>query len=180
MNLELFADEFLVHRKYLRARLHLRPIVSLESVFLHYSGGIVQLKYNEENNYLLLFTDELITDIGDFNKWSVTINYKDSNKKKHSFTFNDIVQNNNTQHNKLNILTKEVHHHLNSYLSKWDVLEIGSRHRDATKSYLDLKSLAKSYTGIDIVDGPNVDVVGDAHKISSYFKSNTFDFVYSQ
>ena len=35
------------------------------------------------------------------------------------------------------------------------------------------------YTGFDVMSGRNVDVVGDAHRLSSYFEANSFDFVIS-
>ena len=36
-----------------------------------------------------------------------------------------------------------------------------------------------TYTGIDIVAGENVDVVGDAHQLSEYFDEDCFDAVFS-
>lgn len=69
------------------------------------------------------------------------------------------------------------------YLSKlsnkkgFRVLEIGSREVTG-------KSLAKQffsdaeYTGFDYYAGPNVDVVGDAHKLDDYF-TEKFDLIYS-
>lgn len=58
------------------------------------------------------------------------------------------------------------------------VLEIGSRnvsnvlHRDKFPN-------AAEYVGFDILEGENVDVVGDAHTLSRYFEPNYFDIVYS-
>jgi hypothetical protein len=59
-----------------------------------------------------------------------------------------------------------------------NVLEIGSRARSGNiyKSFLPEGS---QYTGFDIKAGVNVDVVGDAHSLSSFFPRNSFDFVYS-
>jgi len=57
------------------------------------------------------------------------------------------------------------------------VLEIGSRnvtgfdHR-AGFSHAD-------YTGFDIHEGKNVDVIGDAHRLSKYFPEKKFDLVFS-
>jgi len=59
------------------------------------------------------------------------------------------------------------------------ILEIGSREVTGP-------SLAKNffqnaeYTGFDYYEGPNVDIVGDAHMLSSYFSQNEqFDLIYS-
>lgn len=59
-----------------------------------------------------------------------------------------------------------------------EMLEIGSRlvvSRALWKDYLP----DVNYTGFDYMDGPNVDVVGDAHRLSSYFPTPRFDFVLS-
>jgi SAM-dependent methyltransferase len=57
------------------------------------------------------------------------------------------------------------------------VLEVGSRARSGVIR----KGLfpGKQYTGIDILEGPNVDVVGDAHTLSEYFPPESFDAVFS-
>lgn len=59
-----------------------------------------------------------------------------------------------------------------------NVLEIGSREvvgRSAFKSHLP----KANYTGFDFHAGPNVDVVGDAHRLGDHFESNYFDAIYS-
>ena len=58
------------------------------------------------------------------------------------------------------------------------VIEIGSRAR----SGIDRKHLIPDhldYVGFDIKDGPNVDVVGDAHELSKYFKKKSVVAVFS-
>lgn len=57
------------------------------------------------------------------------------------------------------------------------VLELGARARSGLSRRGLFKTL--NYTGFDIKNGDNVDVVGDAHKISSYFQRNQFDYAYS-
>jgi len=59
------------------------------------------------------------------------------------------------------------------------VLEIGSR--EVTGSSNARKDFAKAeYVGFDYYSGNNVDVVGDAHKLSSYFEDGEqFDIVYT-
>ena len=58
------------------------------------------------------------------------------------------------------------------------VLEIGSR---CVSSQAHWKRFFPDvqYTGIDIIDGDNVDLVADAHKLSEYFTKESFDLVIS-
>lgn len=53
-------------------------------------------------------------------------------------------------------------------------LEIGSRARSGNVYRQGLPS-GWAYTGVDVLDGPNVDVVGDAHKLSQIFPDQKFD-----
>lgn len=59
------------------------------------------------------------------------------------------------------------------------ILEIGSR--EVTGKSTARKQFSKAiYVGFDYYHGNNVDVVGDAHKLSSYFEENEkFDIIYS-
>ncbi len=60
------------------------------------------------------------------------------------------------------------------------VLEIGSRIVTSGSSSLRHHfPNAKSYTGFDIYPDSNTDVVGDAHKLSQYFKDQEFDAIFS-
>ena len=58
------------------------------------------------------------------------------------------------------------------------VLEIGARARSGNvrREYLGDRV---DYVGVDIVDGPNVDVVADAHDLSRSFRPDSFDAVFS-
>ncbi len=59
------------------------------------------------------------------------------------------------------------------------ILEVGSREVTGESNARDGFSAAE-YTGFDFYDGRNVDVVGDAHKLSSYFENGEqFDIIYS-
>jgi len=59
------------------------------------------------------------------------------------------------------------------------VLEVGSREVTSSSNAREKFSKA-SYIGFDYYDGNNVDVVGDAHKLSSYFEEGEkFDLIYS-
>lgn len=58
------------------------------------------------------------------------------------------------------------------------ILEIGSREvtgrSDARRRFANAE-----YVGFDFYPGPNVDVVGDAHRLSQYFGDQKFDIIYS-
>lgn len=58
------------------------------------------------------------------------------------------------------------------------ILEIGSREVTGQSNAREKFSKAQ-YTGFDYYPGPNVDVVGDAHKLSQYFPNEKFDIIYS-
>lgn len=59
------------------------------------------------------------------------------------------------------------------------ILEIGSREVTGESSARKIFANAE-YVGFDYYPGENVDVVGDAHKLSSYFKEGEkFDLIYS-
>lgn len=58
------------------------------------------------------------------------------------------------------------------------ILEIGSREVTGKSDARDRFSNAE-YVGFDFYPGPNVDVVGDAHRLSQYFCNQRFDIIYS-
>lgn len=58
------------------------------------------------------------------------------------------------------------------------LLEVGSRARTGM-TYTSRLPPGWRYTGFDIMDGPNVDVVGDAHHASQFLPWNTYDAVMS-
>ena len=59
------------------------------------------------------------------------------------------------------------------------ILEIGSREVTGASSFREQFSQAE-YVGFDYYPGRNVDVVGDAHKLSSYFEGQPrFDLIFS-
>ena len=57
------------------------------------------------------------------------------------------------------------------------VLEVGSR--NVTGANLRHLFDRADYVGFDFYQGENVDVVGDAHKLSSYFDGQQFDLIFS-
>jgi SAM-dependent methyltransferase len=63
-------------------------------------------------------------------------------------------------------------------LASGKVLEVGARNRSgAVRRGLIPPNLA--YTGMDIMPGENVDVVGDAHELGSYFAPESFDAIFA-
>ncbi len=58
------------------------------------------------------------------------------------------------------------------------VLEIGSRNVSGILRR-NLFSNCKEFIGFDILSGEGVDVIGDVHNLSKYFKTDYFDIVYS-
>ncbi|MCV6638287.1 methyltransferase domain-containing protein [Candidatus Albibeggiatoa sp. nov. NOAA] len=61
---------------------------------------------------------------------------------------------------------------------KSQVIELGSRARSGV-TRRELMPKQVQYTGFDILKGQNVDVTGDAHQLSQYFKPNTYDAIFS-
>src|SRR5262249_10875449 len=58
------------------------------------------------------------------------------------------------------------------------ILELGSREVTG-RSVVRERFPDADYIGFDIYPGPNVDVVGDAHRLLQYFPNQKFDFIYS-
>ncbi len=60
------------------------------------------------------------------------------------------------------------------------VLEVGSRQVQVPNEFQWQSFIPNcDYTGFDVLDGKNVDVVGDAHLLDTYFPANSFDVVVS-
>jgi hypothetical protein len=57
------------------------------------------------------------------------------------------------------------------------LLEVGSRARSGTSFRHLLEGV--DYVGVDVMDGENVDIVGDAHELSHALSGKLFDFVFS-
>lgn len=59
-----------------------------------------------------------------------------------------------------------------------DVLEVGARARSGNL-YRSWLPAGATYVGFDILPGENVDVVGDAHRLSSFLPAEGFDAIFS-
>jgi len=82
----------------------------------------------------------------------------------------------------------KIGHHRNwiDYVSQFGnkkgmkILEIGSRYVTGDKGDFKRYFPEADYVGFDFYPGKNVDVIGDAHKLSTYFpKGEKFDVIYS-
>jgi len=58
------------------------------------------------------------------------------------------------------------------------ILEVGSRARSGNVNTGWIPEGAR-YSGFDFAEGPNVDVVGDAHELGSFFAAESIDFIFS-
>jgi hypothetical protein len=97
-----------------------------------------------------------------------------------SETIENIVDRQLRSHDRFNRATNELFDELTQNAGNLDILEIGSRRREATRSELILRGRAKSYVGTDIVAGPNVDIVADAHRLSEAIPGRQINVIYTQ
>ena len=63
-------------------------------------------------------------------------------------------------------------------VAQGQVLEVGSRARSGI-TRREMVPKGWDYTGLDVIDGPNVDIVGDAHELTSLFPKQRFDAVFA-
>ncbi|MEK7991375.1 MAG: methyltransferase domain-containing protein, partial [Thiotrichaceae bacterium] len=84
------------------------------------------------------------------------------------------------------LLASDPYHHLQHRFFKGlhdlpensQVVELGARARSGV-TRRELMPKQVKYTGFDILQGPNVDITGDAHQLSQYVKPNTYDAIFS-
>lgn len=94
--------------------------------------------------------------------------------KDHSFLRKDVPLSDRAKHSNQDALAKSI-----GCKPGMNVLEIGSRRVTSSRSLRQsIEEAGATYVGFDYHPGDNVDVVGDAHKLSSYF-DNKFDLIYS-
>jgi hypothetical protein len=76
------------------------------------------------------------------------------------------------------INSKNIFHDEFTKTNNGTIIEIGSRARSGiTRKHLFKKF--DRYVGLDIIEGENVDIVGDAHKMSNLFEANSISCIYS-
>jgi len=176
-DVNFFVQEFLCHRRYMRAEFHVRPILKLTSASVDYGGRSYALEIQEQGDCLLLTGDFLTDGIASAHEAKVVINPE----RGQPVVIEDIVRRQLPAYDDFTSLYIQIQKKIDPKLPDLDVVEIGSRLRGATlRSWESLRPSAKSYAGIDIVEGPNVDFVGDAHRLAELLPGRQFDFAYSQ
>ncbi len=94
--------------------------------------------------------------------------------KDRAFLRKDVPLSDRAKHSLQDALAKSI-----ACKSGMKVLEIGSRRVTSNRSMrAAVESAGATYVGFDYHPGENVDIVGDAHKLTSYF-NHKFDFIYS-
>lgn len=173
---QLFTEQLICFRRYVDAEFHFRPVQVVTEAKLKIGGEVLDLRVEEFHDFIRLSGEGLIATPHAAHGAIVTIVTKSG-----SHAFHDLVHKDLSWSDPFFALTARVQQVVASRSGSLDVLEIGSRCRDATKSsWSDLRNLARSYVGIDIVAGPNVDFVGDAHHLAGVVSYRKFDFVYTQ
>jgi hypothetical protein len=172
---ELFAEEFVCFYRYLHCVFHLRPKMAIHSAVVILENEEMALSAAYESDYVVLTADAIIPGIRKAHEARVVIK-----TDKSELVFDRLVQR-DLHRDPFHALSSRVREHVMKRLPDLDILEVGSRDRADTKSTeLGIRSGARSYTGVDIIPGPNVNVVCDVHRLSAALGDRRFDYVYSQ
>lgn len=169
----LFTWELIAFRRYLRCEFHLRPVMRVRNAVIQIGDDRHDLAVSYRADHIVLVLDALIPSIDRVASATLTVDAESG-----CFTFGDLVKRQLPHSDALHAFTDVVWDTFHN--APIDVLEIGSRRRLATTQGLDFRAAARSYLGMDILDGPNVDVVGDAHQLSTLIPDRQFDLIYSQ
>lgn len=174
--LDLWVEEFLCYQKYMRAIFHLRPPAAVTRACITVAEKEIELNVANEGEFICLTADALTTGIQNCHLAKVSIWLSDLNEP---VVFKEIVQRQIHKRDPFYCLHDRFTSYVDEHAHSLDVLEIGSRVRRATRDQLMFRGIAKSYVGVDIIEGQNVDVVGDAHKLADLVNGRQFDLVYS-
>ncbi len=103
----------------------------------------------------------------------IVLKFISSNKHVHSITIGELIKMRQERYENIfsNFITDI------KGMKNLKILDLGGRDRskiDRSKTYP-----GHDVTVLDIIDSENVDVVGDAHNLSDYFDSNSFDVIVS-
>lgn len=169
----LYTDQLIAFRHYLHGVFHLRPLVPVRSAHLKIDGAMIDLSPSYSRDHVMLEGFGLIKGIQGVEDAKIHVSTAAG-----EFSCGDLVTKDLHRIDPFSRTLGEFVTHVNS--SRLDVLEIGSRRRIATAYDPGFRDKARSYTGIDILDGPNVDIVCDAHRLSHHVEPSSFDIVYSQ
>lgn len=175
----LHIEELIRFRRYVSARLLVRPALpsgAAARMFLP-DGFSVQLTITAAAGASLL-TAEFVAETGGLKVHEATVELTFGRK---SIRFPQIGTS-CAARDPWQCLTEEFRAYCRTLRNR-RVLEIGSRVRDDTQSFFSQDAISDpsvQYLGFDILPGENVDVVGDAHCLSSYFEPASFDLVCSE
>lgn len=174
---EIWVEEFFCFQKYMRVDIHIRTAAPVRSARIVKPESAFVLTLQEKGG-LLRGTGDFLTD-GSRDAHAAVIELTMTSGEVHRFE--NAVNQQNSQRDDFFKLDVTVREHIMPKLGDFDVLEVGARDRNNTHStWGALPGQSKSYLGMDIIDGLNVDVVGDAHLLSTLLAGRKFDFVYSQ
>jgi len=179
VELDFFVQEFVCHQRYTRAIFHLRPFLKEVSATLFYGGETFPLAVSHEDDCAILSGDFVTAGTEHaaaaiLTIWAVTADGRTLCEK-----FDRLVDR-QLHRDPFHALDEKVAARFREMAPRSRLLELGSRVRAATVSMRPwMRSEAKEYVGVDILEGPNVDIICDAHRLSHYLHE-PFDLVYSQ
>jgi hypothetical protein len=176
--MDFFVEEFLCHRRYARAIFHLRPQFAHVEATLRISGTDHVLTVSNEDGFAILSGDFLVPGIAEAGNATVTIAATASDGSRSTETFTDIVRR-QIERDPFVALNSKMDRRFRELAPKSECLELGSRRRDDTRFSHAWMGSAKAFVAVDIVDGPGVDIVGDAHRLSKLVGGRQFDLVYT-
>lgn len=161
----------------MRVILHLRPPAAVARACIIVAGRTIELNVANEGEFISLTVDALTGGIQECHLAKVLIWLESLNEP---VVFDEIVKKQINKRDPFYCLHDKFADYVDEHAPALDVLEIGSRVREDTRDPLVFRGIAKSYVGVDIVHGQNVDVVGDAHKLADLVEGRQFDLVYSE
>lgn len=173
VSFDLFTEQLIAFRHYLHAIFHLRPLVPVHSAHLSICGARTELTPSYAKDHVVLEGYSLIESISGVEEAQLHICTALGDVICGDLVAKDLHRVDAFNQTLAAFVDHVKSHHL-------DILEIGSRQRRATAFDPAFRETARSYTGIDILEGPNVDIACDAHQLSRHVGASRFDVVYSQ
>src|ERR1044072_6316300 len=132
-HLDLWVEEFLCYQKYMRAIFHLRPPAAVTRACIMGAGKEVELNVGNEGEFLCLTTDALTTGIQECHLAKVSIWLRGLNEP---VVFHEIVQRQIHKRDPFYCLQDKFNSYVDDHAHALDILEIGSRVRQATRDQL--------------------------------------------
>jgi len=147
--------------------------MNVHQAILNVGGQSIELAKEVAKDYIRLSADAIISNISCVHEATISLE-----SDRGTFIVRDLVERELLRIDPFHRFTNEFYTRITK--SELDVLEIGSRQREKTATSFEFAGNVKSYLGLDIIAGPNVDIVGDAHQLASLVGDRSFDLVYSQ